>query len=349
MIQSPEILSPQEFLSRASTLPVIDVRSPGEFLQGHIPLAHSIPLFDNTERSEVGTTYVQVGKEQAIEIGLRIALTKTEAYIEAIKSVAPEGNALLHCWRGGLRSAKTADFYAEAGYRISVLEGGYKAYRKFIRSSFCKPMQLILIGGYTGSGKTALLSKLAEDGEQVIDLEALANHKGSNFGHLGQYPQPTTEQFENNLFALWDRFDSQKPVWVEHESLRIGNIYLPDTFYTALRKAKVFFIDVPLNQRIDRLVNEYAGFATSELGVVLTHLGQFMGAYQAREVLNALHQSDFEKVALIMLQYYDRLYSQSLERRNTADVIHIKLESKNLDDNARKLISLAYQEATGTK
>ena len=221
----------EQFLLMARSLPVIDVRSPGEYRKGHILGAFNIPLFTNEERAEVGTLYVQTGKEPAINLGQEIAVQKTDYYLEEIAKAAPQKQALLHCWRGGMRSAKIATFYEEAGYRIFVLEGGYKAYRKYIRHQFSSGKPVILIGGYTGSGKTEILNNIHKQGHQVIDLEALAHHKGSSFGHLGQDEQPTTEQFENDLFAQWEKIDSLKHLWLEHESMKIGNVLLPDTFY----------------------------------------------------------------------------------------------------------------------
>ncbi|MEI8047822.1 MAG: tRNA 2-selenouridine(34) synthase MnmH [Bacteroidota bacterium] len=318
----------------ASLLPVIDVRSPGEYRQGHIPGAINIPLFDNEERARVGTTYVKIGKEPAIELGKSISGQKTDYYLNAIQEVASEQKILLHCWRGGMRSAKIAAFFAEHGYHVFVLEGGYKAYRGFIRQQFKVERPVFLIGGYTGSGKTGILNEIGNSGHQIIDLEALACHKGSNFGHLGQKVQPTTEQFENDLYQQWSDLNPEKPLWLEHESMNIGNVVLPDTFHQAMLKAKLFFIELPKDYRIKRLVDEYACFDKSVLQSVLEHLGQYMGAYQAREVLLALQQDDFEKVADITLVYYDKLYENSLTRRPVRDLVKIPLESGGVKEHA---------------
>lgn len=338
---SPEILSPEHFLHLALRLPVIDVRSPGEFLQGHIPGANNIPLFDNEERARVGTTYVKIGKEPAIELGKSIAGEKTEYYLDAISKVVPDKQMVLHCWRGGMRSAKIAAFYADAGYKVYLLEGGYKAYRGYIRKQFSSGSPIFLLGGYTGSGKTALLKEISRLGHQVIDLEALANHKGSSFGHLGQETQPTTEQFENNLYQKWADVEPFRPLWLEHESMGIGSIYLPDTFRTAMLNGVLFFIDVPKADRIQRLVNEYACFAKSELQLVLEHLSKFMGSYQAREALLALQNDDFVKVADLTLAYYDKLYENSLTRRPVRKIVKIQLVSGNVEENAKRILQQA--------
>ncbi len=338
---APEILTPDQFLLLALRLPVIDVRSPGEFLQGHIPGAYNIPLFDNDERARVGTTYVKIGKEPAIELGQTIAGEKTDYYLNAIRDVAPEKQMLLHCWRGGMRSAKIAAFFAEAGYTVFVLEGGYKAYRGYIRKQFSSGRPVFMIGGYTGSGKTAILKEIGDLGHQVIDLEALACHKGSNFGHLGQDAQPTTEQFENDLYSQWAELEPLKPLWLEHESMSIGSVYLPDTFRAAMLNGLLFFIDVPKADRIQRLVDEYACFAKPELQSVLEHLGQYMGSYQSREALLALQNDDFEKVADLTLAYYDKLYENSLSRRPVRKMVKVSLSSGSVAGHAEVILKSA--------
>ncbi|MEI6061838.1 MAG: tRNA 2-selenouridine(34) synthase MnmH [Bacteroidota bacterium] len=341
---APETLIPERFLELANKLPVIDVRSPGEYLQGHIPGAHSIPLFDNDERARVGTTYVKIGKEPAIELGKSIAGLKTDYYLDAIRNIAIEKSILLHCWRGGMRSAKIAAFFAEAGYRVYVLEGGYKAYRGFIRQQFSAKRQIFLVGGHTGSGKTGILREIARLGQQVIDLEALACHKGSNFGHLGQGIQPTTEQFENDLYVQWADHDPMKPLWLEHESMSIGSVYLPGTFHSAMLNGCLFFIEVPKADRIKRLVDEYACFEKPLLRAILEHLGKFMGSFQSREALLALQDGDFDKVADITLAYYDKLYDNSLMRRPIRKIVKVSLLSENTAEHAGIIIQFARAE-----
>jgi len=336
---APETLTPEQFLLLSLRLPVIDVRSPGEFLQGHIPYAHNIPLFDNDERARVGTTYVKIGKDPAIELGKIIAGEKTDYYLNALEKVSPEKIVLLHCWRGGMRSAKIAAFFAESGYKVFVLEGGYKAYRGYIRKQFSSGRKIFLIGGYTGSGKTAILKEIGQSGHQIIDLEALACHKGSNFGHLGQLTQPTTEQFENDLYFQWSNLEPLKPLWLEHESMKIGNVVLPNTFHEAMLASTLFFIELPKAYRIQRLVNEYACFEKPVLQSVLEHLGVYMGAYQSREALLALQNNDFEKVAELTLVYYDKLYENSLSRKPVKKIVKVPLQSGSVEEHANNILN----------
>ena len=208
----------REFLDKAVMFPVIDVRSPSEFLKGHIPGAFNIALFDDEERRKVGTLYKNSGKESSVLLGLDLVGPKMSGFVKAASRIALEREVLLHCWRGGMRSSGMAWLFETAGFKVSVLEGGYKAYRRFIRRKLEENIKLVVLGGKTGSGKSDILDHLAQSGEQVIDLEGIAHHKGSAFGAFGQESQPTTGHFENNLYHELNKFDLNLPVWVEDES-----------------------------------------------------------------------------------------------------------------------------------
>lgn len=339
----PTQLTPELFLRQARHLPVLDVRSPGEFRQGHIPGAFNVPLFDNEERVKVGTTYVRTGREEAIELGLEIVKPKFGRFLEAAREIAPGKQLLIHCWRGGMRSESLAGFYEENGYNAGLLTGGYKAYRKYIRNSFSRPVKTILLGGMTGSGKTEILHALAEKGQQIIDLEALANHKGSSFGHLGFDGQPTTEQFENDLFAQWDSIEITKPVWIEHESNSIGTVFLPDTFVSKMNSSLMFRANLPFSIRLKRIVNEYAMFPPELLENALSRIRMRMGTLAHKEALQALANRDFEKVAAITLEYYDKTYALALERHPVRKVIEIDMEHDDAELNASILIGKLKQ------
>ena len=202
-----------EFLQLAKQHPVLDVRSPGEYIHAHIPGAISLPLFTDEERKVVGTAYKQQSRQAAIKIGLDYFGVKMRKMVEEVelkltgkqKNSANEqpstNNVLIHCWRGGMRSAGVAWLLDLYGFKVYTLVGGYKAYRKWVMQQFEKEYDFKIIGGYTGSGKTLVLQQLAKQQQAVIDLEALANHKGSAFGALGQSPQPKQEMFENLLAA----------------------------------------------------------------------------------------------------------------------------------------------------
>lgn len=341
----PTQLTPEFFLLQALQTPVLDVRSPGEYRQGHIPGAFNVPLFDNEERARVGTTYVQTGREEAVELGLEIVKPKFGRFLEAAREIAPGKQLLIHCWRGGMRSESLAGFYEENGYDAGLLTGGYKAYRKYIRNEFSRPVKTILLGGMTGSGKTEVLHALAEKGQQIIDLEALANHKGSSFGHLGFDGQPTTEQFENDLFAEWDSIDISRPVWIEHESNSIGTVFLPDTFFSKMNSSLMFRINLPFSIRVKRIVNEYAMFPLELLENALSRIRMRMGTLAHKEALQALANRDFEKVAAITLEYYDKTYALALERHPVRKVIDVNLSNDEPSENADYIIKLTQDLA----
>ena len=339
----PHACLPYRFADLAAELPVIDVRSPAEYAKGHISRAISIPLFNNEERAIVGTLYVQSGREHAIRQGLEIAGGKFKGFIEAVETAVPGKELALHCWRGGMRSESLAWFFERLGYKVHLLEGGYKAYRRFIREEFLKPLNLILLGGYTGSGKTDILQALSASGEQCIDLEALARHKGSVFGNLGQEVQPSTEQFENDLFCQWHSLQVHQPVWLEHESNRIGKVFLPETFFSAMLNGTLLKIILPLKIRIQRLVKEYAGFDKKLLEGALLSIRTEMGTHSCKLALSALEKDDFEQVASLALDYYDKTYTHALAKRPVRTVEEVFFDSDDAIQNAQKLHELVKE------
>ncbi|NVO21031.1 MAG: tRNA 2-selenouridine(34) synthase MnmH [Bacteroidetes bacterium] len=337
----PNLISPYRFIELSASLPVIDVRSPGEYVKGHIHGAFNLPLFTNEERSVIGTLYVKSGKDIAVKEGLEMVGKKFGFFISEIEKLVPDKEMLVHCWRGGMRSESLAWFFEKLGHKVSLLQGGYKSYRSFIRKEFSKPMNILLIGGMTGSGKTELLNRIAAKGQQIIDLEALANHKGSSFGHLGQKVQPTTEQFENDLFDQWNSLNIEKALWLEYESKQVGKIFMPDPFHEAMLRGVLIKIDIPRSCRIKRLVNEYACFEMELLEAVLLHLKQSMGTLQCKKAIEALQRSDFETVADISLDYYDKTYQTALEKRPVKVVHKLEFENDDMLVNADRLLTFA--------
>jgi len=336
-------VEPDNFLKESTRNPVIDVRSPGEFNQGHIPDAFNIPLFDDVERAEVGTLYVQSGRWDAIQKGLDLALPKTGLYLVSIRNIFPEGKILLHCWRGGLRSSLMAEVFSRADYEVDVLTGGYKAYRRFIREGFSGPAKVVVLGGYTGSGKTELLQTIASFGEQVVDLEKLACHKGSVFGTLGQPVQPTNEQFENNLFARWSEMDLSRIIWIEDESRMIGRITLPDPVVEHISRGTLIRIAPDIDFRINRLVNEYSGFDKNLLSDAISRISERLGGARTKEAITALQNDRFAEVAALALSYYDKAYQFSIARRKNKLMYEVQLHDEDMKTNAARIIEIAYK------
>jgi len=329
-------LPAKDFVS--SGLPVLDVRSPGEFAHGHIPGAHTIPLFGDAERAVVGTLYKQTGRDAAVLEGLRIVGPKLAGIVEQAHTLAPDGRIAVHCWRGGERSGSVAWLLDKAGFHeVCTLKGGYKAFRNHVLGSFSDAPDMLVLGGYTGTGKTEILKHLKEFGQQVIDLEAIAQHKGSSFGALGQQPQPTQEHFENLLWAALCAVDRSRPVWVEDESLMIGRNKLPDTLYSALRSAPLFFADMSLDERVERLVLDYGSFPKEQLADAIERIARRMGPQHAKEALEALALGDLRTVARNALRYYDKTYAHGLSQRAPASVTTIPTSATDLRALAQRL------------
>jgi len=338
MIRSIE---PTCFLEESTHYPVIDVRSPGEYLQGHIPGAISIPLFTDQERADVGTLYVQTGRDAAILRGLDIALPKTGWYLETLRKNVNTGRLLLHCWRGGLRSTLMAEVFGRAGFEVELLNGGYKAYRNLIRHRLSQDVLVVVLGGFTGSGKTALLHQIASLGEQIVDLEELACHKGSAFGSFGQQPQPSNEQFENNLYTRWSKLDLSRRIWLEDESRMIGRITMPEPVFHHISKGVLIKVMVDKGYRIGRLVAEYAGFEKHLLAGAIEKIADRLGGEKARDALKALDDNRFSEVAAAVLHYYDKAYLHSISRRINPEVHEVPISGTDARADAQMIIDFA--------
>ena len=214
-----------------------------------------------------------------------------------------------------MRSASLAWLLDLAGMDTFVLKGGYKAYRHFIRQEMGAPAPMIVLAGKTGSGKTDILQAIAQRGHQVIDLEKIANHKGSVFGSLGKTPQPTNEQFENDLYHLWQKLDLTRPVWIEDESLSIGTITIPEPIYNRLITSQVIEIDLDFSQRVLRLVKEYSAFSDEDLVSCIKRITKKLGGDNTRKATDSVREGNDHLTAEILLTYYDKAYEKSLQKR----------------------------------
>ncbi len=311
-------VSIEEFMEYRKKLPVFDVRSPGEYKDGHIPGANNLPLFDNEERRIIGTLYKKSGREAAVYEGLGIAGKKLQTYVKKALQLTKTKELLIHCWRGGMRSESMSWLLSTAGFRVHLLTGGYKTYRSYIRRLWEQKSELYVIAGKTGSGKTEILHFLKEKGQQVLDLGKIARHKGSAFGAIGQQQQPTNEQFENDLADHWINLDFQKPIWIEDESLHIGRVCLPDTFYWKKQASRTLLLDVPKSIRIERLTKDYAAFPKELLIESIGKITKRLGGQNAKKAVESILNDDFNTAIDIVLGYYDKAYSYDLTKKESS-------------------------------
>jgi tRNA 2-selenouridine synthase len=308
------VITIDAFLERAKERPVIDVRSPAEFVQGHIPGAHHLPLFSNEERAEVGTLYTHHGRIPAVQRGLEFVGPKMRCLTDyALRLKSPE--LLVYCWRGGMRSAAMAWLFETTGINCFTLERGYKAFRNHVLERFAQPLRLVLLGGFTGGGKTEVLHTLQSCGEQILDLEQLAHHKGSAFGGIGQEPQPSTEQFENLIYTQIAQIDSSKPLWIEDESKNVGKCAVPDRLWEQMRHAPLVYIDTPRTERVKRLMREYAHFDAGLLCAAIKKIEKRLGFDRCKEASEACLGGNRQLALEICLDYYDKAYANQLNER----------------------------------
>ncbi len=330
----------EEFLALGKEIPIVDVRTPAEFEQGHIPGAYNIPLFSNEERAVVGTLYKNHGKQTATIKGLEFVGPNMAVFAKRARKLAVDGKILVHCWRGGMRSASMAWLFQTIGLEAETLVGGYKAYRKYIRQSFQLPRKLIILGGLTGSGKTDILKELEKMGEQFLDLEGVAHHRGSSFGQIGQGEQPSNEQFENNLAVDWLAMDAHRIIWLEDESKPMGRVRIMDDFYARMRKLPLIVLEMPRELRVLRLVDDYASLDIQLLDEALQRIGKRIGGQNLKEAVEALHTGDFAKVANITLDYYDKTYSYGIEQREDVKKLFISTNSADPKHNAELIMKV---------
>jgi len=320
-------------------LPVLDVRSEGEYAAGHMPGALNLPLFDDEERKIVGTIYRQTGKDEAVLQGLDFAGKKLTDYVRKSLQFAPQRSVLMHCWRGGMRSASLGWLLSLAGFDVHLLAGGYKAYRQFIRNEWLRDQEIIILSGKTGTGKTEILHHLQQSDQQIIDLEHFAHHKGSAFGSLGEIQQPTIEQFENDVADAWSAISASKPLWLEDESKAIGKIFIPDNLHKRMKNATVICLDVPKKLRIERLTKEYAGYPKEMLIHSILKINRRLGGQNAKMAVSAVEQDDFATAIDIVLHYYDKAYEYDLTLKLKDKLHFLPVSTADAGENAREVLS----------
>ena len=328
-----------EFLQASKNKLILDVRSPAEYAHAHIPSAVSFPLFNDEERKIVGTTYKQKSREDAIRIGLDFFSPKMKKMVEDVEEILgrPDSTStqklevFVHCWRGGMRSAAIAWLLDLYGFQVYSLAGGYKAFRNHVLETFEQPFELKVLGGYTGSGKTEVLNELAQHGERIIDLEKLASHKGSAFGSFKMPPQPSQEMFENLLSVelneiLLNPGEGSATIWLEDESQRIGDLNLPASLWEAMRKAPIIFLEIPFEERLNHIVEEYGECETEKLIDSTRRISQRLGGLDAKNAIQFLQAGNKKEAFRILLHYYDKRYLKGLHNRENIPTLLTKIQ-----------------------
>jgi tRNA 2-selenouridine synthase len=334
--------------SRQSGAVILDVRSESEYQKAHIPGAINIPLLNNEHRKSIGTIYKQKGREAAVLKGFELVGPKFAGIIQQALQKAPHKSVYIYCWRGGMRSNIMSWMLGMAGFQVTLLAGGYKSFRSWVNQTLEQPQNVIVLGGKTGSGKTEILRNLAKTGEQIIDLEALANHKGSAFGALGQPPQPTTEHFENLIAWAWSGIDPSRRLWLENESRHIGTCTLPLPVYELIRTSLVLELEMPAVLRRARISVEYGKFPFRDLAEATSRIAKRLGPQNLKEALWHLEESNFDEWLRIVLQYYDKLYSYGTTQRRIEQVISLSLDSNNVDVATQKVLVAANEKLKRT-
>lgn len=306
-----DILDVASFLTHPGAL--YDVRSPGEYSHAHLPFARSLPLFTDKERAIVGTIYKQQGKDAAVVQGLSLVGPKLASFAETALNEPEE--VKIYCFRGGMRSQSMAWLFELVGKKVILLSGGYKAFRKFVLEQLEKPWQFQVLGGLTGSGKTVELEALSQRGEQILNLEKLASHRGSAFGFIGQSPQPSNEAFENAIAMELLKLNPHLPVWIEDESRMIGTCKVPDLLFSQMQTSQLHFLEKSFDERVSHLVTEYGAFPKQSLIEATERIAKRLGSKKTHEAIQAISNDQLETACKLLLEYYDAAYLYNMKKR----------------------------------
>lgn len=323
-----EAIEVNDFLNRSKNELIVDVRAPLEFFKGHIPNAVNIPLFEDSERAEIGTLYKQQGKDTAVNRGLEIVSPKMTSFVNRVKTLSENKKVYVYCFRGGMRSNSFAWLMNTAGLNAVIMKGGYKAFRNHVLNYFKEEKKLVLLGGKTGSGKTDILKKLREQALQIVDLECIAHHKGSAFGAINEQKQNPQQTFEHQLYQQLTLLNNKQLILLEDESQAIGFNKLPHGLWLQMKQATIIKLEIPFELRVQKLVKDYTTVNIDALKSCVIKISQQLGTLNTKLCLQYLDENNLADVARLSLLYYDKAYEFSYKNKKQPI---IKLDSDTID------------------
>lgn len=325
-----------DFLNKSKGELIVDVRAPIEFFKGHLPNAINIPLFEDTERAEIGTLYKQQGKDTAVTRGLEIVSPKMTVFVDRVKKLSKTKKVFVYCFRGGMRSNSFAWLMNTSGLDAVIMKGGYKAFRNFVLNDFERERKIILLGGKTGSGKTDVLKKITALSIQTIDLENIAHHKGSAFGSINEQKQNPQQVFEHEVFHQLSLVNESQSVLMEDEAQSIGYNKLPQGLWRQMEKSTIIKMEIPFELRVQKLVEDYATVDIEALKDCVIKISQQLGSLNTKLCLRYLDEGNLHDVARLSLLYYDRAYEFSYQKKKQP-IIHLNSDTIDAEINALKV------------
>ena len=318
-----------------SNIPLLDLRSEKEFYLGHIPRAVNLPLLNNQERHEIGTLYKHEGKSPAVSRGLEIFAEKADVFLQKVETLAPDKKLILYCWRGGMRSRLVAYWLTLAGFQVEVIRGGYKSFRRDVLDGLDKLARhpKLVLNGRTGSGKSQFLEDMRARGCGVINLEQLAQHRGSTFGGIAQKESsPSQQTFENLLYEAYLQVSSHPRLLLEIENF-IGPVSVPQRVRESLRGSPMIFLSRNFEDRLDLIQKVYCEGWNRETEYEfisnLVLLRKYLSRAEEEEIILAVRRKDFSFAISQLLQLrYDRVYDKSLKRHQQQAIAHFNLSEE---------------------
>jgi tRNA 2-selenouridine synthase len=295
----------------------VDVRSPKEYKEDHIPESLNLPILDDEQREIVGILYKHEGKESATQKGVEMVLPVLDDKLEQLRTLATKGQVILYCWRGGLRSKSMAELSTAAGIEVKRLVGGYKEYRKYVMQELDNMTlpPFYSLYGLTGAGKTQIIKLLEEQGAYTLDLEGYANHRGSVFGSVGLGEQPSQKHFDSVLLKKLQQIPKDAPTVIEGESSKIGKLFIPKKVFVHLLESNKILVYDSVENRARRIIEEYTRKKSKEeLVKAVGFLGRRIGKQKVERYIESIEAEDYQPVVEeLLVKYYDPLYNHPSE------------------------------------